>query len=49
MVKAEELEKILADMRPRQKNYELVKKEMVKRGRWKNKSRGRPFKAEDRQ
>ncbi len=48
MVKAEELEKILADMRPRQKNYELVKKEMIKRGRWKSKPRGRPFQKEGR-
>lgn len=43
-----ELEKLLAEMKPRQQFYELVKKEMIKRRRWKNLSRGKPFKAEDR-
>jgi hypothetical protein len=36
----EELEQMLADMKPRQRLYELVKKEMVRRGRWKNRVRG---------
>lgn len=51
MVKAEELEKfkmMLAEMRPRQQTYEAVKKEMIKRRRWRNHSRGEHFKAEDR-
>lgn len=37
----DELEKALADMKPRQRLYEIVKAEMVKRGRWKNAPRGK--------
>jgi hypothetical protein len=39
-----ELERMLKDMQPRQKLYELVKSEMQARGRWKAKPRGNPFK-----
>jgi hypothetical protein len=38
------LEKELATMQPRQKLYELVKKEMQKRGHWKGAPRGTSFK-----
>lgn len=44
MVDLEELERALAKMQPRQKLYELIKKELKSRGRWKNKPRGRPYK-----
>jgi len=42
MIDYEEIEKALREMQPRQKLYILVKAEMVKRGRWKNKGRGKP-------
>jgi hypothetical protein len=35
-----ELEKALADMKPRQRLYELVKAEMQRRGHWKLLKRG---------
>jgi hypothetical protein len=35
-----ELERELHKMQPRQKLYELIKAEMKRRGRWKNKNRG---------
>jgi hypothetical protein len=35
-----ELQRALKDMQPRQKLYELIKAEMKRRGRWKNKDRG---------
>jgi hypothetical protein len=34
------LQQALVDMQPRQKLYELIKAEMKRRGRWKNKNRG---------
>jgi hypothetical protein len=34
------LQQALSDMQPRQKLYEMVKAEMKRRGRWKNKDRG---------
>jgi hypothetical protein len=36
------LEKALADMNTRSKLFGLIKKEMQKRGHWKNKPRGKP-------
>lgn len=36
----QELEKALSAMKPRQRLYEIVKKEMVKRGRWRVLARG---------
>lgn len=36
----EELERALAEMQQRQRLYELVKKEMIKRGHWKYLKRG---------
>lgn len=39
----EALERALAAMQPRSKLYELVRKEMVKRKRWRNKPRGKSF------
>lgn len=39
----EKLARLLEEMQPRHKAFELVKKEMQKRGHWKNKPRGRPF------
>lgn len=40
----DELAKALSDMKPRQRLYEIVKAEMVKRGRWKERPHGTPFK-----
>jgi hypothetical protein len=40
----EQLEQQLKKMQPRQKLYELVKNEMISRGRWKIASRGIAFK-----
>lgn len=40
MIDPTDLEPALAAMKPRQKVYELVKAEMKRRGRWKNKDRG---------
>lgn len=37
----EELEEALSKMKPQQRLYEIVKKEMKKRGRWKALARGR--------
>lgn len=37
----EELTQALAKMRPGQRLYQIIKSEMKKRGRWKNKPRGR--------
>lgn len=37
-----ELQRALEDMRPRQKLYELIKREMQRRGRWKKRDRGAP-------
>ena len=37
-----ELERALSEMNPRQRLFALVKKEMVKRGHWRNKPRGKP-------
>jgi hypothetical protein len=42
MIDPKELEQVLSDMQPRQVVYEIVKKEMQKRGRWKNLKRGKP-------
>lgn len=39
----DELEQELKNMKPRQRLYELIKTEMVKRGRWKPKPKGKPF------
>lgn len=39
------IEWLLANMDSQTKLYKLVKAEMVKRGHWKAKSRGRPFKS----
>lgn len=39
----EELERELKAMKPRQRLYELVKREMQKRGNWKGKTRGVPM------
>jgi hypothetical protein len=39
----DELEQALKEMQPRQKLYELVRAEMVKRGRWKTAPRGIGF------
>jgi hypothetical protein len=41
----EKIEQKLRTMKPRQKLYELVKAEMVRRGRWKSARRGSEFKA----
>lgn len=43
MIDLKELEKQLRSMKPRQALYELVKKEMMRRGRWKQKPRGKSF------
>lgn len=43
MIDHMELEKALRAMKPRSKLYELVKKEMKLRGRWKAKARGKAF------
>lgn len=45
MIDYDELTKELERMKPRQRLYELIKLEMVKRGRWKIAGRGRPFKS----
>lgn len=37
----EELAKALAEMKPGQRLYQIIKSEMKKRGRWKNRPRGR--------
>lgn len=36
----DEFKKIIKEMKPRQAAYEIVKAEMMARGRWKVKSRG---------
>lgn len=36
----DEFKKIIKEMKPRQQAYEIVKAEMIARGRWKAKSRG---------
>jgi hypothetical protein len=41
MIDYQELEKALRDMQPRQRLYEIVKAEMIKRGRWKQANRGK--------
>lgn len=38
-----ELAQAIRDMQPRQELYELIKKEMQRRGRWKYRRRGIPF------
>lgn len=38
-----EIEQALEQMQPRQKLYEIVKAEMIKRGRWRLAPRGIPF------
>ena len=43
MIDYDELEQALQHMQPRQKIYELVKREMKLRGHWKNKPRGNPM------
>lgn len=43
MIDYDELEQELQNMQPRQRLYELVKKHMVLRGRWKAGKRGKPF------
>lgn len=35
--------KALRKMQPRQRLYEIIKAEMIRRGRWKNLPRGKPF------
>lgn len=35
-----ELQRALEEMKPRQNLYELIKREMQRRGRWKNLNRG---------
>ena len=39
----DELKQALSEMKPRQQLYELIKSEMIKRDRWKAKSRGVGF------
>jgi hypothetical protein len=46
-MKLKELEDLLTDMKPRTKVYNMVKREMIKRGRWKNKPRGKPYTARE--
>jgi len=41
MIDLTELERALKDMQPRQRIYEIVKAEMVRRGRWKALPRGK--------
>lgn len=43
MINLAELEAELSKMKPRSKLYELIKKEMQRRGRWKRLARGKPF------
>lgn len=43
MINTQDLKKALELMQPRQVIYELVKQEMMKRGRWRNLKRGKPF------
>jgi hypothetical protein len=43
MIDLKELEEALKVMQPRQQLYELIKAEMVRRGRWKLKPRGKSF------
>lgn len=43
MIDYSELEQELKAMKPRQRLYELVKKEMKARGRWKQWVRGKPM------
>lgn len=43
----DELEKALKNMKPRQKLFEMVKAEMIKRDRWKPEKRGVGFKKGD--
>jgi hypothetical protein len=42
MTDYEEFERTIKNMQPRQKAFEIVKKEMKARGHWKNKPRGKP-------
>lgn len=46
MIDLNELEEALARMKPRQQLYEVVKKQLTLRGRWKNLKRGKSFKPE---
>lgn len=41
MIDLNELERALKDMQPRQRLYEIIKAEMVYRGRWKQLARGK--------
>lgn len=43
MINLDELQVALRRMKPRQKLYNLVRAEMLKRGRWKSAPRGKPF------
>jgi hypothetical protein len=43
MMDYDTLTKLLREMQPRQKMYELIKAEMIARGRWKAKPRGKAF------
>lgn len=43
MIDYDELESQLREMKPRQKLYELVKAEMIRRDRWKVAPRGKVF------
>jgi hypothetical protein len=43
MINYLELADALKEMKPQQKLYEMIKAEMKRRDRWKNKSRGKEF------
>lgn len=43
MIDLIELERALREMQPRQKLFELVKREVKQRGHWKAKPRGNPM------
>lgn len=47
MIDYDELEKALKKMKPRQRLYEIVKTEMIKRDRWKTQERGISFRKGD--
>lgn len=42
MIDPKELESTLKDMKPWSPQFKLIKAEMIKRGHWKNKPRGKP-------
>jgi hypothetical protein len=41
IINIDQLEQLLETMQPRQRLYEIIKKELKRRGRWKNLPRGK--------